>query len=112
MDKVKKYQEIIINFLKQQVDAVKADSEEVKRELIIDRESNNFQLFHIGWKGKQYHFIVAIHLAIINKKIWLQWNRTEHEIVDFLMEQGVPKNDIVLGLKPPSVRRHTGFAKA
>lgn len=112
MDKITKYQNIIIDFLKEQAKPTKGISEDIRREVIIDRESNNFQLLHVGWKESYYQFFVAFHLSIINDKIWLQWNRTEHEVVDFLIEKGVPKDDIVLGLKPPFVRKHTGFATA
>ncbi len=112
MDKVKKYQNIIINFLQEQAKPTKGINPSIRREVIIDRESNNFQLLHIGWQESYYQFFIAFHFSIINQKIWLQWNRTEHEVVDYLMEQGVPKHDIVLGLKPPYVRKDTGFAVA
>ena len=112
MDKINKYQEVIIDFLQEQGKSTKGMDKNIRREIIIDRESNNFQLLHIGWKEHQYQFFVAFHLSIINDKIWLQWNRTEHEVVDYLIEKGIPKSDIVLGLKPPYVREHTGFAIA
>lgn len=112
MNKITNYQNIIIDFLKQQAAPTLGMNPNIRREVIADRESNNFQLLHVGWKGNQYQFFVAFHLSIINEKIWLQWNRTEHEVVDYLMERGVPKSDIVLGLKPPYVRKHTGFAVA
>lgn len=112
MDKVKKYQEIIVAFLHEQANLTKVTDSDIRREVIIDRESNNFQLLHLGWKGHQHQFFVAFHFSIINDKIWLQWNRTEHEVVDYLLEHGVPKTDIVLGLKPPYTRVHSGFAVA
>ena len=110
MDKITNYQNIIIDFLQEQGKYTLGMNKDIRREIIIDRESNNFQLLYIGWKGHNYQFFVAFHLSIINDKIWLQWNRTEHEVVDYLMERGVPKTDIVLGLTPPYARIHTGFA--
>lgn len=112
MDKVTEYQNIIISFLKEQAEPTKGMNPDIRREVIVDRDSNNFQLLHMGWKEDYYQFFVAFHFSIINEKIWLQWNRTEHEVVDYLMENGVPRQDIVLGLKPPYVRKHTGFAAA
>jgi len=85
---------------------------DIRNEVIADTKSNNFQLLHVGWKGDHYQFFISFHFSIINEKIWLQWNRTENEVVDYLMENGVPKEDIVLGLKPPYARKHTGFAVA
>ena len=112
MDKITKYQNIIIDFLNERAKPTKGADPNIRREVIIDKESNNFQLLHIGWKSAYYQFFVAFHFSIINEKVWLQWNRTEYEVVDFLMEKGVPKQDIVLGLKPPYVREDTGFAAA
>ncbi len=112
MDKVEKYQHIIIEFLKEQAKPTQGMDNDIRREVIVDKESNNFQLLHMGWKGHAHQFFVAFHFSIINEKIWLQWNRTEHEVVDYLMEKGVPKEDIVLGLKPPFARAHSGFAVA
>lgn len=55
-------------------------------------------------------FTVVFHFDIKDGKIWLQRNITEYEIVDYLMENGVPKEDIVLGFRHPKVRPFTGFA--
>ncbi len=57
-------------------------------------------------------FNKIFHFDIINGKIWLQCNNTEHEVVDELMAQGVNNEDIVLGLVPPYARQFTGFAVA
>lgn len=103
---------MVINFLKEQAAPTLGMNPNIHREVIADRESNNFQLLHVCWKGTQYQFFVAFHFSIINEKIWLQWNRTEHEVVDYLMERGVPKTDIVLGLKPPFVRKDMGLSVA
>lgn len=112
MGKIEKYQDIIISFLEEQAKPTLGMDKNIRNEVIADRKSNNFQLLHIGWKDAHYQFFISFHFSIINEKIWLQWNRTEHEVVDYLMEKGVPKEDIVLGLKPPYVRQHTGFAVA
>jgi XisI protein len=37
-------------------------------------------------------------------------NTTEHELDLELMEMGVLKTDIVLGLYPPELRQFTGYA--
>jgi XisI protein len=37
-------------------------------------------------------------------------NTTEHELDLELIEMGVPKSDIVLGLYPPELRQFTGYA--
>lgn len=112
MEKLTNYQNILSDYLNLQAAAYGKVSDTSRTELIIDRNSNNYQLLHLGWRGNRYEFFVAFHLMIINEKIWLMWNRTELEIVDYLMERGVPKSDIVLGHKPPHAREHSGFAVA
>lgn len=84
----------------------------VNRRLLIDRENNSFQLISIGWRDERHVFGVVFHFDIINEKIWIQCNGTEREIVDELMEAGIPKTDIVLGFVPPYARHFTGFAIA
>ena len=46
----------------------------------------------------------------IDGKIWLQQNNTDILIADELIENGIPKDKIVLGFIAPSERLSTGFA--
>ena len=112
MDKITKYQEIIIDFLEQHAPNKPANMPNLDSFVIADREKNHFQLLQLGWEKNQYNFTVIFHLDIINEKVWLQQNITEHTVVDYLIEKGIPKEDIVLGLQPPNVRKFTGFAEA
>lgn len=114
MDKVKDYQDIIVQFL----NYYKAESGEdkpdatVQRRVLIDRENNSFQLLAIGWDKHYYAFGPIFHFDIIDGKIWMQCNNTEWEVVDYLMEHGVAKEDIVLGFIHPLSRQFSGFASA
>ena len=112
MEKIKSYQNILVRYLNQCAEIINNSDLEISREVIADCKSNNFQLLDVGWVRGDYVFVVLMHFKIIDGKIWIQWNRTEHEIVDFLLENGVPRTNIVLGFKPKSVRPHTGFAVA
>jgi len=53
-----------------------------------------------------------IHLDIKNEKIWIQRNMTEIDIGQVLVEMGVSKEDIILGLHPPYKRPYTGYGVA
>ncbi len=113
MDKIKKYQDVIVNFLHKYADqSQKSNPEEVETRVIVDYESNSFQVLYIGWDGKKFEFSPIFHFDIRNGKIWLQCNNTEREVVDELMAAGVPPEDIVLGFQPPYARQFTGFAVA
>jgi hypothetical protein len=113
MDKIKKYQNIIIDFLKQYNEETSNYSDaDRKRRILIDRENNSFQLLSIGWNDDLYTFGPIFHFDIIDGKIWMQCNNTEREVVDQFMEAGVDRKDIVLGFVPPQARHFSGFAVA
>ena len=113
MDKINKYQDTIIDFLHHYNNESGGNtSEAVQRRVLIDRENNSFQLLDTGWSGKHYVFGPVFHFDIIDCKIWMQCNNTEWEVVDYLMEHGVDRQDIVLGFVPPHARKFSGFATA
>ncbi len=43
-------------------------------------------------------------------KIWLEWNGTEIDIAEKLVELGVDKKDIVIGFHSPFMRKFTDYA--
>lgn len=113
MEKMSKYQDIIIDFLHHYNNESGGNkSDAVQRRVLIDRENNSFQLLDTGWSGKHYIFGPIFHFDIIDGKIWMQCNNTEWEVVDYLMEHGVDRQDIVLGFVPPHARHFSGFATA
>jgi hypothetical protein len=105
MDKVKKYQDVLIALLNDYVDFFSGSSAPIKPQVFSDKEHNHFQLLKIGWDSIQYQFVFGIlfHFDIIDGKIWLQLNNTEFAVVDELIELGVPKSDIVIGFHAPIV---------
>ncbi len=112
MDKIKKYQDLLIAYLQEYGKIKPANMPDIESYVIADRENNHFQLLQSGWQDNRFVFTVVFHFDIKDGKIWFQRNITEREVVDTLMEQGVPKEDIVLGFRHPQVRPHTGFAVA
>ena len=112
MEKLKKYQDIIVGYLNEQAKIIPANMPDIKSQVIVDKENNHFQLLQTGWQGAKYVFTVVMHFDIMDGKVWFQRNITEHEAVDVLMERGVAKEDIVLGFRPVYARAHSGFAVA
>jgi len=53
-----------------------------------------------------------VHLDIKEGKIWIQRNMTETDIAKELVEMGVSKEDIILGLHPSYKRPYTGYGVA
>ena len=114
MDKIKKYQDLILQFLHfyNAETGGNQPNSKVERRVIADRDNNSFQLLSVGWNGNHFIFSPIFHFDIIQGKIWMQCNNTEWEVVDYLMEHGVGQQDIVLGFVPPEARHFLGFAVA
>ena len=53
-----------------------------------------------------------IHIDIKDGKIWLQQNLTDQNPAEELVEMGVPREDIVLGLQPLYKRPYTDYGVA
>ncbi|MFN4255136.1 MAG: XisI protein [Saprospiraceae bacterium] len=85
---------------------------DVEEQLIFDTEHDHYQLLAVGWENGRRVFFCILHLDIKNGKIWLQENSTDYDIVEDLIEKGVPKSDIVIGFHPADVRQLTEFAVA
>ncbi|MBV8887231.1 MAG: XisI protein [Chroococcidiopsidaceae cyanobacterium CP_BM_RX_35] len=84
----------------------------VECQLIFDAEHDHYQLMDVGWQGLKRVYNCFIHLDIKDGKIWIQRNMTEVDVARELVEMGVPKEDIVLGLHPPYKRPYTGYGVA
>jgi len=85
---------------------------EIRREVVFDRVHDHYLLMIEGWEGwKRVHGVI-VHVDIIDGKFWIQRDGTEDGIATELMAAGVPKEQIVLAFRPPSVRPHTEFAVA
>lgn len=78
--------------------------------VLFDDERESYALLDIGWDGDEYVHGAVIHVELIGDKIWIQYDGTEEGIATDLLEAGVPKEQIVLGFRPPEIRPYTGFA--
>ncbi|HSK72006.1 MAG TPA: XisI protein [Pyrinomonadaceae bacterium] len=115
MDKIENYRRIIQNLLESlgQAKVLGTDTaEEFETQVICDTKNDHYQLLHLGWQNQKRTFGVSIHIDIKNGKIWIQQNSTDIDIARELVEKAIPKEDIVLGLQAPSMRKYTEFAVA
>lgn len=84
----------------------------IQDRLLFDSQNDSYAVIAEGWEGEErIHFVVA-HLEIINGKVWIQADNTDVAIARELEAAGIPKSDIVLGFRPPSVRPFTEYAAA
>lgn len=81
-----------------------------RRQIMMDDERGHYQVLSIGWQGLERTFDVMLHLDLKDGLIWIQVDNTEPGIADALLEQGIPKEQIVLAFHAPFKRPYTGFA--
>jgi hypothetical protein len=84
----------------------------VESELILDRERDHYLWLEVGWQDNEYVYAPFIHIDIKDGKIWLQRNFTDVDLGKKLIEMGVKKEDIILGLHSPFMRKFSGYGVA
>lgn len=111
MDKVAQYREFVQRLLSQYAkDDVSND--EVEVQLIFDTKRDHYQWMNVGWQQFNRIYRCIVHFDIKDGKIWLQQNLTDQNPAEDLVEMGVPRTDIVLGLQPPYKRQYTKYGAA
>jgi hypothetical protein len=63
-----------------------------------------------GWYKQEYVYQVVMHLDIIDEKIWIHQNNSDARLSQELFENGIPKEDIILGFMLPSRRVYATLA--
>ena len=111
MAKVKKYQKIILDILKD-YEKVRYSNINAENRLIADKENHRYQVVTIGWDGRKFVHDCPMHFDIIDGKIWVQRNMTEVDLERIFRENGVPNSDIVIGFLSPKMREYGDYAVA
>ncbi len=111
MDKVAQYRECVQRLLSQYAKDDVSD-DEIEVQLIFDTERDHYQWMNVGWHEFNRIYRCIVHFDIKNGKIWLQQNLTDLNPAEELIEMGVPREDIVLGLQPPYKRQYTDYGAA
>ncbi|MCY7274959.1 MAG: XisI protein [Phormidesmis sp. CAN_BIN44] len=111
MESVEKYRQYIQQLLSDRAARSMKSNPQVEAQTVFDRAHDHYQLVYVGWRRNgDRDFGCLLHLDIKDGKIWVQYDGTEGGIANELVELGVPREDIVLGYQPPSVRQFTEFA--
>ena len=90
----------------------KPKHEDVEKELIFDVIHDHSQLIYVGWDALKRVYRSMMHFDIKDGKFWIQQNMTDVHLAQELLDLGVEKKDIVLGLKLPYKRPYTGYGVA
>jgi XisI protein len=112
MDKIAKYQQVILELLEEYSAIPPSYPTELRDEVVADTVRNHFQLITLGWEGTRFVYEVVFHLDLIDGKVWIQQNNTEANLAEELCDRGIPKSDLVIGFQPAAVRALSGYAVA
>ncbi|MBF2058457.1 MAG: XisI protein [Cyanobacterium sp. T60_A2020_053] len=105
---INKYEEIIEKVYKDYAEFLADDL--IKIDLVFDRENHHYLLVEMGWQRDYYLYGTLLHLDIIDHKIWIHHDGTEDGIAEELIKEGIAKEDIILGFKPPEIRPYINYA--
>lgn len=111
MDRIESYREIVKRVIQEVADFAVPD-EGVRKEVILDDANGHYQVLEVGWKNRRRIHGTLIHIDIRDGKVWVEHDGTDLEIVQNLLDAGIPKEQIVLGFHPPAHRKYTEFAAA
>jgi hypothetical protein len=112
MDRIDEYRKLIRGILTDHARIPFAHGD-LRCETVFDAESDRYVLLVFGRDHDRRRVNVPlIHVEIIDGKIWVQNDGTEYGVAQELVDQGVPKDRIVLGFMAPERRKFSEFAVA
>ena len=113
MDQLDCYRERVKDFLTDYATLMNSQPvQDLETVLLFDDEHSQYMLLKVGWPHGRRVRQALLHVAIRNNKIWVEEDLTEESIATYLIQHGVPGEDIVLGFQPPQMRQFTEFATA
>jgi XisI protein len=111
MADMKKYRQIIQNLIEEIHNySTSINNTGIEEEIVFDTERDRYLLIDVGWNQKEHVYGTMIHIDIKDGKVWIQRNNTEINLADRLVESGVPRESIVIGLHSPFMRQFSGYA--
>ena len=111
MDKLAGYRQAVRQLLSRCTEG-KTSNSEIEVQLVFDEERGHYQWIELGWEGHLRVYRCFVHFDIREGKIWLQRNMTDQDLAEDLIEMGVAREDIVLGLQPHYKRPYTDYGVA
>ena len=109
MDRVERYRKIVAEVVADYA-TLKPVNGQIEKKLVIDREGDHYAVINAGWQARRRVYGPMVHVDIIDGKVWIQHDATDHPVADELVGAGIPAEDIVLAFHPAELRKHTGFA--
>jgi hypothetical protein len=85
---------------------------QIETQTVFDRTGDHYLLVNVGWdNGRRVHGCL-VHIDLIDGKAWIQCDGAEQGIAADLEQAGITRSHIVLGFRPPEIRKYTDYAVA
>ncbi len=85
----------------------------LEKQPVFDSERDRYLLMVTGFEGIKRHDYALIDVEIrCGGKFWIHYDGLEDGVAAYLLDKGVPKEDIVLAFYSPEKRKLTEFAVA
>lgn len=113
MDKIAKYRHIIKQIVTKYEEIInRRPTPNQETFVVFDEERDHYFMHTIGWDDTRRVWNTPVYVRIHNAKIWIEIDWLEQGIATDLLENGIPKEDIVLAFHHPTMRPYTEFAAA
>jgi hypothetical protein len=111
MDKLENYRSLIKKILTEHDDlANRSSKKKYETFLVFDETHDHYLWMSLDWLNQKRINNTNVHIRIKNEKIYIEQDWTEEGIANELLNEGVPKSDIVLAFHDPETRKFTEFA--
>ena len=106
MDSVTSYRAKIMNLLGEFAALVTRTTryKDVDTVCLFDEARDNYMVYRIGWDQNKRIRTTMLFMRVIDGKIWIEENSTEIDVLQELLQAGVPKEDICFGFLHPLMR--------
>ena len=100
MDKLAKYRRIVKSIV-EHYGKFQSSVGNVETYSICDEKTDNYLVIDVGWLAFGRQHAMPIHIRIKENKVWVEWDGTDQEIVQQMIDAGIPQNDVILGFQQP-----------
>ncbi len=73
---------------------------DIRLDTVFDETQNRYALMQVGWDRGQRIRGNLIYVTLQDGKVYIEYDGIETGIADYLMEKGIPEQDIVLAFVP------------
>lgn len=112
MDQLTQRQTVIKETLKGYIERyqVSSPSSDIETLLITDDEHGHYLVIKNGWQDKDRVQHIPIFIRLVDDQVWVEEDWTDYEVVDRLIQAGIPQKDIVLAFHHPTMRQFSDLA--